>query len=329
MLSTVYISEILLPRYRGRLLLLCSTLEIFGNLFMYLIEFYISAKTTSFILSILALILFLNVYLIPETPYWHMLKKQNGKAIKSLVWLRDGNELTIDSEIYNIEENLEQTNKSPTLADTILNVRWWKSFLLFSVYILLTELSGFDMIIPYSVQFFAVINRTRIDNRIVSSTFVTIALAGSIASMFIVERFKRTTLIKNTNLINTVLLAIAGLSAAFSHSIISSIICLLCIFVYSSTVAISTFSLPWTIISESLPTELRATVFSALSMEFSITYFLLVKIFPAILATTSMNYILFFFAIFSFLNYCFVLFFIKETRGIILPGNRNFAIFSE
>ncbi len=320
----VYIAEIIQPQYRGTFSMSASAFEILGSLFVYLLEFYISAKTTALLLSILAILLFFCVFFVPESPYWFLLKRQKENAIKSLVWLRDGNELTVDFEVNHIEENLEQSCQSPTYAEVIFTTTWWETFAFFSIYILLIELTGFDMIIPYSVQFFDVINRNGIDNRVVSILFVSVAFVGTIITMFFVDRINRKTLVKNANLLNFVLLVVASLSLTyFRRSSLVSFVCLICFFIYSTTVASTAFTLPWTIISESLPTESRATLFAALSAEFSLIYFFIVKIFPSLLTSIPINYIVWAFAFFSLLNYIFIVFCIKETKGTILPGNRS------
>lgn len=232
--------------------------------------------------------------------------------------------MTIDFEIQEMEKNLDDINNvAPTFVETIFNVRWWKTFSLFSVYVILTEITGFDMIIPYSVQFFNKFNRTHIDDRIISMIFITLAFIGTIVTVLVIENFNRVPLVKYTNLANVVFLLISAFSETYFHSMGSSILSLLSFCIYGTTVSITAYTVPWAIISESLPTESRATIFAALATEFSFIYFIIVKIFPAILISVPVNYIIYSFAFFSFLNYVFVHCFMKETRGIMLPGNRS------
>lgn len=320
----IYIVEILQPEYRGAFLSLTSVFEIFGSLVIYLVEYYLSAKIVSLLLSINSLFLLIAIFFMPETPYWYMLKKKKDEAIKSLYWLRNGNKKKIDFEIEEIEKNLDSVNKNVlTFMETVFNIKWWNTFLLFSVYIMLIQLTGFDMIIPYAVQFFEKFNKTQIDNRIISIIFMTIAFIGTIVTTFIVEKFKRTSLVKYSNLANVILLIISGMSMKYFHSSASSVLSLLCFCFYGTTVSIVAYGMPCTIISECLPTESRATIFSALGSEFTITYFIIVLIFPTVLVNISIDYIIYLLAFFSLLNYIFVHCFIKETKGIILPGNGN------
>lgn len=244
--------------------------------------------------------------------------------MKSLFWLRNGNKALIDFEIQEIENNLDDINKiAPTFIKTIFDVRWWKILLIFSFYAILTELVGIDMIIPYMVQFFDKFNLPQMDSRIMSIIFIFVALVGAIITAFIVDKFERVPLVKFANLVNIILLLISGICAKYINSSFLSIISLVCFGIYSTTASISASTVPWTIISESLPTEFRATIFATLSTEFTIIYFLIVKFFPTLLEILSVDYIIYLLAFFSFLNYIYVHIFVKETKGIILPGKQN------
>ncbi len=319
----MYAAEIVRPQYRASLSVSASAAEIFGSFCFYIIGYYIPSLTTAFILSILALILCILSSTIPESPYWYMLKQDKDKAIKSLIWMRDGNELGLDAEIEEIERNLEESTQSLTFSQVVFTIKWWQMFGLYSIYVILIELTGFDMIIPYSLQFFDTINRTGLGDRLVASIFIVAAFVGTIGSMFFVDRVSRRSLLQNLNLFNFILQVIAATSETFFHSRASSLVTLICFFVYSQTVATTAFTLPWTTLSELMPTESRATLYSALSTEFSIIYFFIVKLFPAILKSVPVSTIIWAFAVFSLLNSVFVFFFVKETKGIILPGSRN------
>lgn len=317
--SAIYVAEILQPEHRGTFLSIESTLEILGSLFVYLIGYCISIKTSSLMLGIAAAFLFIFSFYIPETPYWYMLKRRKGEATKSLIWLRKGNELTIDRELCEIEKNLINTNKvDHGVFEIIFNLKWWRLFLLFSVYLLFTELTGFDMIIPYSVQFFAKFNRTEIDSKIISIIFMVVTFAGTIGTVFIVERFERTSLVIYGNLMNVFLLSISAICEMYFNTYASSVISIICFCIFGTTVSITAFTLPWTIISENLPTEFRATILAVLATEFSLTYFLFTKLFPDVLQNCPISYIIWSFAVFSLLTCIFVRYFVKETRGIIL-----------
>ncbi|XKL62767.1 hypothetical protein PGB90_002600 [Kerria lacca] len=87
--SQIYLSEIQQSKYRGAFLATTSVFEIFGN--------------------------FLITFVVPETPYWYMLKNKKTKAIRSLRWLRNGYQERIDYEIEEIEIN---TN-NPSLGQSL------------------------------------------------------------------------------------------------------------------------------------------------------------------------------------------------------------------
>lgn len=322
-MSTVYLAEILQPQHRGAFLNLKPVLEIFGSLFVYLSGLYVSIETISFAISICALILFSCVFFMPETPYWYVLKKRKDRATESLIWLRNKDDLKIIYEINEIEKSLDEDVL--TFKKTILKIKWWKTFLLFSIYMLLLEFTGFDMIIPYAVQFFGKFNRTAIDNRIIGIIFISSAFIGAIVTVCITEKFKRISLVKSGHILNIFVLVLSGFCEAYFHSVEFSIVSLTCICIYGSTISIVAYGLPTTIITENLPTEARATIFSSLSTEFYLIYFFVVKFFPIILANVPIYYVIWSIALFSLFNYIFIHNFLKETRGTVLPGNKDYT----
>lgn len=303
--------------------MLNSASDNLGLLFLYIIEYFVSSKTVSLILSIFALVLFVGVFYIPETPYWYMLKNRRENAIKAVTWLREMDKELVEVEVRLIEQNLDNNEKSPSFLQTIFTLKWWKYFLFFSIYLTLIEFTGFDIIFTYPIQIFSELNRTGIENKKIVIAFAFVLLIGSVISIFIIEKFKRKQMMIYYSIMNAIFLLVVIYSETYVRSYYSSIISLIFIFIFGATDSIVAYNLPWTMVSENLPTELRATVFAALCAETYIVYFFMVKLFPIIMISIPLSYFFLFFLIFSLLCAIFVAFFIKETQGIILPGNRN------
>ncbi|XKL61918.1 hypothetical protein PGB90_001751 [Kerria lacca] len=105
--NSIYITEIIRSERRGNLALLHSLFLGLGALFLYISSYYITVEVVSFGASIFALIIFINVIFIPETPYWYLLKKQRENAIKSLIWLRGAQPHKIEIEVKEMEKNVD------------------------------------------------------------------------------------------------------------------------------------------------------------------------------------------------------------------------------
>ncbi|XKL62765.1 hypothetical protein PGB90_002598 [Kerria lacca] len=263
---TVYLAEVLQPQYRGAFINIKAVLEVFGNLFVCFIGYYFSSEILSFTFSICAMIFCCCTFLMPETPYWYMLKNKKSKAIESLMWLRKEDEAKVYYEINEIEKNLDGINTHiPTFLEIIVNPKWWKTFLFYSTYLLLSELSGYDMIIPYSLQFFAKFNQSQVDNQIVATIFLSSAFAGAIITACITEKFKRISLVKSGLISNMLLLIFSGYCSTQPDSLTYYIISLICLCLYASNISIVLLGLPYTIMAERLPTEFRAKIFSSLT----------------------------------------------------------------
>lgn len=290
---------------------------------MYFFHSCFALKTISSVATIFAIILLICVVFIPETPYWYLLRKQRENAFKSLVWLRGLNLDRIEIEIREIENNLDKTDKSLSIMQTISNIRWWKYFLKFSTYIVLLEFSGYGVFFMYTLQIITEINRTGIKNNTIGTLFSVVSFVILMWSATLVEKFKRKNIIICFNFINLLLLLAIAFCEFYSQSLFSSIISLISASIFEATVTITGCILSWIIISENLPTELRATVHAFLCAEGYIWYFFIIKFYPIIRTFVSLSYVMISFAFVSVLNVIWIYFCVKETRGIILPGNKN------
>lgn len=248
-----------------------------------------------------------------------MLKNKRDKAIESLVWLRKTYRQTVDNEINEIERNMSNTSESTTHCIKIIsNVRWWKIFLRFFIYTLLLGFMGFDIIIAYAVQIITKFNRTQIDNRIIANIFISATFVSSTVIALIMEKYSRISLVKCANAVNIFLLILGGFCNIFVQSTILSFITLICFCLFGTTISIASYGLPWTMIAENLPTDLRATIYSTLNAVYFLIFSGVIKFFPVVLEFLPITCILWLIALISFFNYIFVHNFIKETRGIVL-----------
>lgn len=319
--SPVYTSEILQPDLRGQFGILACVFEIAGNECVYILEFYLSQQLSAYILSLLALILFGITFFVPESPYWYLIKGRKDAAIQSLCWLRNGDEHATVTELEQMSESLNAEASKSNFKNVLTSGKAWKLFGKLSVYVLLFETTGFDMIIPYSVQFFEEINQTGFDNRFLTMIFAAIGLIGTIVSMFFVEKISRIKCVSLANLINIVFLSLVVVRETFLKSPKYSIISIIGIMGYCPFVSLSCFIFPWIIISESLPTDMRGIIYAALAAEFYIIFYVIVQVFPFILFYIPINIIILSFIVSSILNIIFVNLFINDTRGKIMKSS--------
>lgn len=322
--NSVYIAEIIHPKHRGMFLSLNILFNELGSVTIFFFNYDFSLQTISFVASIFALALLIIIFFIPETPYWYLLKQQREKAIQSLIQLRGLPHNKVEIEISQIEKNFDNFNEVATVFQrTIFNLKWWKYFLVFSLYVILNEFTGNDVISTYTLQIFAKINRTDINNKILIILFSISLLFGSFLSMILIEKFNRKKMAIYYNLINVLFSLIIAFCITYSHSYYLSMVSLIFLFIYGITVLISSWSLTWIIILENLPNEMRATVYAALSAESYILYFLIIKFFPMVMELISINCIILLFALFSTLCIIYIYYRIEDTRGVILPGNKK------
>ncbi|KAK5646889.1 hypothetical protein RI129_005353 [Pyrocoelia pectoralis] len=84
----VYVAEVTEPHLRGMLSVMSSQAVILGIFLEFIIGSFLPWKTAALVTSIVPVVNFCLLLLVPETPYWLLLHNKENEARKSLAWLR-------------------------------------------------------------------------------------------------------------------------------------------------------------------------------------------------------------------------------------------------
>lgn len=97
----IYIGETIHRSVRGTLGLLPAVFDNFAIFLCYLLGTYLNGEKLAWIGCAICLPFIALVFIIPESPIWHITKGNEEKAIESLQWLR-GNEVNVESELQDM-----------------------------------------------------------------------------------------------------------------------------------------------------------------------------------------------------------------------------------
>lgn len=156
--ARVYTSEITQPHLRGMLTALSSVALSFGVLLQYTLGAFMSWQMISAVSSLVPLTALILMCLLPETPNYLISRQQPEKAARSLAKIRSSS-YNLMGEINQLQEFADKINakKTMTMKETfqaLLEPSCIKPFLILTVYFMLYQFSGVNVVTFYAVEIF-------------------------------------------------------------------------------------------------------------------------------------------------------------------------------
>ena len=119
------------PSLRGSLVILPGIFMTFGQLVSWILGYFLSWRTTAYVLIAPPLLLMLLFISFPESPYWLVEKSKLNLAKKSLEFYR-GNQYNVAEELLEIsqshESKLRNTSNKSNTVQKLLSVTFLKPF---------------------------------------------------------------------------------------------------------------------------------------------------------------------------------------------------------
>ncbi|TKC09670.1 sugar porter family MFS transporter [Pedobacter frigoris] len=333
-ISPMYISELSVAEYRGRLVSLYQLAVTIGFLGAYLVNYALlkysltNAQHLEYswmklifcdevwrgmlgVSGIPAVLFFFILFFIPESPRWLLLKNKEKQAelVLRRVYLSQN---AAQNELDKIRSVLTGTGKLDWSLLKQSNVR--KAVLIGAAIAILGQFMGVNAVLYYGPTIFEKIGLSGDDSLLYQVIVGLVNVLTTILAVFIIDRVGRKKL---------VYLGVSGmviflLLIAFyfvSGNSFPNIIILICFLAYVFCCAISISAVIWVLLSEMYPNKIRAVAMSLTGLSLWIGTYLIGQLTPWLLENLGPAGTFFFFALMC-IPYLFIVWkWIPETTG--------------
>lgn len=316
--APMFISEIAPPQYRGRLTGMFQFNIVFGILIAFLSNSLLSGigenawRWMLGVESFPALVFTLLCIGLPESPRWliiHKKDREGGKAV-----LRKGNPDLPEEDLNRLLNEIEATGNQKKQAGTFFSKRLLKPILLAFFIAFFNQLSGINAILYFSPRIFEM---TGLESQAALLQSVGIGVTNLVftfVGLWLIDRLGRRTLL----LFGSVgyILSLGLIAWSFSTGRLDMVP--VYIFAFIASHAIGQGTVIWVFISEIFPNRQRA--FGQSFGSFTHWFFaaLITLVFPLMAEALMPQYIFGLFCTMMILQLIWVLFFVPETKGILL-----------
>ena len=269
--------------------------------------------------------------LMPETPFYLMLKGREDLAQQSLQWLRGRNH-DISKELNDIRDsaNTQKNMGTLSISELFTNGVYVKPLLIMLFLMFLQQYCGINAVTFNLQKIFETANTSWIKPGLASSLVALAEVLSNIAAIFVIDRLGRRLLLTLSNIF--VGLAILSLGVFFylqenheecqnskeaCHHAMSNLhwLPLSALVVYFFAFSIGNGPIPWTMNGEIFPLEVK-NIGSSMAIAFSWFCTILVTKFEFdVQAVINLSGAFFFYASVCALATVVIVFFIPETKG--------------
>lgn len=317
-LSPTYIAEIAPADRRGRLVSINQLTIVVGILVVYFTNLLFASsfgdESWRWMLgseAIPAVLFFLLLFIIPESPRWLYKNGQPEKAREVLRKLEG--EGQVKEELQEIEETLHGKQEKVAFGD-LFKGKMAKITAIGVVLAMLQQLVGINAIIYYAPNIFASAG-AGLESALAQTVAIgAVNLTFTFVAIYLVDRLGRKPLLLAGSVGMTVSLTFLVFSF-LSESDGGGYGVLFSILGYIASFAATHAAVMWVMVSEIFPNKFRGSAMSvALFMHWSSTY-LVTQTFPWLLSNKGGAFAFGIFAVISALSFFFVWAFVPETKG--------------
>lgn len=320
MISPMYIAEIAPAKIRGKLVSFNQFAIIFGMLVIYFVNYIIAGKGDAQWLTetgwrwmffsgvIPALVFFILLFFVPETPRYLAMKGSDDKALKVLEKI--GGKAEASSVLASIKSTLHETSKP------------WLSYgsLLIVVGVLLSvfqQFVGINVVLYYAGNIFRNMGSST-DSSLMQTIIVGIVnLLFTVVAIFTVDRFGR----KPLMIIGSIGMAVSMVALGFLfYSQNLGIFALVFMLLYTAAFALSWGPVCWVLLAEIFPNSIRGALSIAVAAQW-IANWVVSFTFPMMNDNTSLTdqfhhgFAYWIYGVMALLSAIFVWKLVPETKG--------------
>ena len=308
-ISPLYISEISVSRYRGTLVSLYQLAITVGFMGAYLVNYAISNYAdnmkelsvsdglwSKFMVSeswrgmlgaesLPALLFFIVLFFIPESPRWLVIKSKESAALKTLKRIY-GSEKA-DEQVYDLK-NLVQSEEESDWK--ILFQPGFRIALFIGVSLaILGQFMGVNAVLYYGPSIFQQTGLSQGDSLFYQVIVVLVNFGSTVLAMAVIDKIGRKKLVYYG--VSGMIISLLLIGFYFTLNKVSNVIppvtLLILILVYIFSCAISICVVIWVLLSEMYPAKVRGLAMSAAGFSLWIGTFLIGQLTPWLMTTLS------------------------------------------
>lgn len=317
----MYIGEIADKEIRGILGSFIKLMSTFGELYARAIGPFVSYDVLSYSCMLINIAFFLSFVWMPESPYYLLMKNKQDEAMKNLKRLK------CNATEEELEEEMNQIQKT-VIHDLTDKAHFWDLFytrgnrravvVSFGLQLIL-QFSGIAAIESYTEEILHNAD-TELSAGIAVIILSVIQLIAGLCATALVDRVGRKPLLLITTLFSGVFLTIAGAfyfmkfntpvdMANYGWILHASVIA------YELIIALGLNPLPYVMLGELFPTNVKGTAVSLVNIWGSLLAFVAAKLYQVIGDSLGMHTVFGWFAVTCFLGIIFIVFLVPETKG--------------
>ncbi|XP_017875465.1 facilitated trehalose transporter Tret1 [Ceratina calcarata] len=288
--ARVYTGEVTQPHLRGMLTAFASIGVSTGVMIEYALGSALAWNTCAAISGILPLAALLLMFLYPETPSYLISRSRPEKARKALKQFR-GSTYNVNQEMetlidFSNKNNIKHLTGLREIVRALLKPNALKPFTLLFLYFLIYQWSGTNVITFYAVEIFHDSGAT-LDKYLAAVILGVVRLASTIVACILCRICGRRPLTMVSSIgCGLSMLGLGGYMwlktywTANSLPIIATWFPVFCIFAYTITCTLGFLVIPWVMIGEVYPVQVRGIIGGLTTMAAHSFIFTVVKTYP-------------------------------------------------
>ncbi|MCD2422642.1 sugar porter family MFS transporter [Niabella pedocola] len=319
--APMFISEIAPAKNRGKLVATFQFNIVFGILLAYLSNYLLSGLgdiAWRWMLGILALPAALFVALlslVPESPRWLMVHKNDYAGARKILEVSDPE--GVEEAIRSIQQDVEEDRKKASLS-VFFSRRFIKPIIMATLVALFNQLSGINAIIYFAPRVFELAGLGKSTAFLQSAGVGLVNLVFTMLGLYLIDRLGR----KKLMLIGSLgyIVSLGAIAAAFYYQYLGGMIVPLLVFMFIAAHAIGQGAVIWVFISEIFPNQVRSYGQSLGSSVHWVMAAIITSVFPFFANNPAIGpaKIFLFFMLMMILQLLWVLFKMPETKGVSL-----------
>ncbi|XP_073993665.1 facilitated trehalose transporter Tret1-like isoform X3 [Rhodnius prolixus] len=323
--ARVYTAEATQPHLRGMLAAVASVGVSFGVLAEYFLGALFTWPVVALLSSLVPALALLGACLIPESPSWLMSAGREEDSLKSLKKLR-GRNCDIQGEVDKLADFAKTHNvqKPSTVKDTIRALTRpsaIKPFFIIVLYFLIYQFSGVNPITFYAVQVFQESGAT-MDKYLATVIMGVVRLVFTVVACILMRRCGRRPLTFVSSVGCGISMVVLGTYMFFRLAWIEegevpkvTWLPVASMMVFTAASVIGYLVVPWVMIGEVYPTQVRGIIGGMTTCSAHFFIFLVVKTFPILQDVLSAHGTFWLYGGISLAGTLFFFYFLPETKG--------------